>query len=318
MLRDPRRRLRWSATITGAVVAGALGGAAGCTRVGGVEGGLDGLDAGPDAGQADPGHDAGRDDPGRDDAGPGDAGMKTTSDAGPSCADCDADERCLDHPGLGITCVTDCPETRRCGGGRCCPLGSTCQRDGRCRLANLTIDADRVARSVDLRTRHFRAGSCAWEEGCVEDFGDRRLLRFDLRTPNEGRGDLYMGDPDATPELFEYSSCHEHFHFLTFAAYELRAMDGTVAARGHKQSFCLIDVERFDRDARREATYDCQIQGISAGWADVYHKSLDCQWVDVTGVPAGDYLLRVEINTERVLAESNYDDNVVEVPVRID
>ena len=40
--------------------------------------------------------------------------------------------------------------------------------------------------------------------------------------------------------------------------------------------------------------YDCVFQGLSAGWADVYSSDLDCQWLDVTGVPEGDYLLRME------------------------
>jgi hypothetical protein len=49
----------------------------------------------------------------------------------------------------------------------------------------------------------------------------------------------------------------------------------------------------------------------------VYGSGLDCQWVDITSVPNGDYLLRISINPDRVLPESNFDNNVAEVPVRI-
>ena len=40
----------------------------------------------------------------------------------------------------------------------------------------------------------------------------------------------------------------------------------------------------------------CSDQGIQAGWADVYGAHLDCQWIDVTDVPAGIYTLEIEVN----------------------
>jgi hypothetical protein len=48
---------------------------------------------------------------------------------------------------------------------------------------------------------------------------------------------------------------------------------------------------------------------------------LDCQWIDVTGVPPGNYLLRVTINGgpngSHIFAESDYTDNIATVPVTI-
>jgi hypothetical protein len=29
---------------------------------------------------------------------------------------------------------------------------------------------------------------------------------------------------------------------------------------------------------------------LHVGWEDVYPNDIDCQWVDITGVPAGNYL----------------------------
>ncbi len=40
-------------------------------------------------------------------------------------------------------------------------------------------------------------------------------------------------------------------------------------------------------------------------------SDLDCQWLDTTDLEAGEYLLRVEINQHRQIAESSYDNNVV-------
>jgi hypothetical protein len=55
----------------------------------------------------------------------------------------------------------------------------------------------------------------------------------------------------------------------------------------------------------------------------VYEADLPCQWIDVTDVPPGDYVLRATLNQPRpesalpVLVERDYDNNVVEVPVTI-
>jgi hypothetical protein len=45
------------------------------------------------------------------------------------------------------------------------------------------------------------------------------------------------------------------------------------------------------------------------GWADVYDHSLDCQWIDVTGVPAGDYLLRLTVNPSGTFPEAQQSNN---------
>ena len=63
--------------------------------------------------------------------------------------------------------------------------------------------------------------------------------------------------------------------------------------------------------------YNCTSPGIQHGWSDVYGSDLDCQWIDITGLEAGEYQLRVEINQHRQRAESAYDNNAVVVKVLI-
>jgi hypothetical protein len=128
---------------------------------------------------------------------------------------------------------------------------------------------------------------------------------------------MYLGVPDPMNPNFEYSSCHDHFHFNTYAEYNVLAGDGSTAAEGHKQAFCLLDFYHYPGTDGRGAVYDCGRQGIQMGWQDVYSRDLDCQWVDVTDVTPGDYTLRIRINTEHILNESNYDNNEVNVPVTI-
>jgi hypothetical protein len=213
------------------------------------------------------------------------------------------------------SCANECNSFRSCG-TLCCPLGSQCVA-GACELPDLTINAERVGESAILRIRDFEANSCEMQEGCIMADGERTLLRFDLETPNIGEGNLHLGDPTLQTDLFTFSPCHAHYHFDTYASYRLLDASMNVVATGHKQAFCLLDFNRVSDLAPEGAIYDCSFQGIQAGWSDVYSRSLDCQWVDVTGLPAGDYMLEVELNYDHLLGESNYDNNLAQVPVTV-
>ena len=46
-----------------------------------------------------------------------------------------------------------------------------------------------------------------------------------------GAGDLAIGDPNARPDLFEWSPCHGHFHLRGAANYELLSAAGDVVLR---------------------------------------------------------------------------------------
>lgn len=198
-------------------------------------------------------------------------------------------------------------------GGVCCPAGVGCV-DDRCALPDLIVDEVALVQSLRLDEAHFAADDCAVEEGCVGGTGLRRLLRFTLSTPNVGGADLFVGDPARSAEAV-WSACHQHFHMMEFARYRLLREDGTVAAAGHKQAFCLMDTEAWDDSGPIHPRYDCEFQGISRGWTDSYGSGIDCQWVDVTGVPEGNYLLEVVVNGEGRYPESDRTNNEVVVPV---
>lgn len=250
------------------------------------------------------------------DAGPGDAGA---SDAGPPWTG----PGC--NPTEGIECDGDWTDrcTPACAASECCaPLGGAFScvargEDGSCPAANIWLDTSRIGEAA-VEWRYFPPDDCALIEECVDAPGWRRLLRFPTWTPNTGTADLYLGPPDdLAASYFVYSECHDHHHFLGYADYELRASDGTVAAEGHKQAFCLLDFYRYPEEDERGIVYDCDNQGIQAGYQDVYDVDLDCQWVDVTDVAPGEYTLHVELNTQRTLLESDYDDNAADVTVTI-
>jgi hypothetical protein len=221
--------------------------------------------------------------------------------------------------GTGFTCDPTCGSETMC-----CPrdaLMTSCvarTQDG-CTAADLTVSEERAIDTAFVEWAYFAEDSCALVEECVGGTGWRRLLRFETFTPNVGTADLKLGAPDTSNPVFEYSSCHDHFHFKGYAQYDLLAEGGSIAAEGHKQAFCLLDSERTsdDDDVRDRPRYDCDDQGISKGWGDSYTADLDCQWVDVTDVPAGEYQLRIRINESRTLQELRYDNNEITIPIEI-
>lgn len=166
-----------------------------------------------------------------------------------------------------------------------------------------------------ITTETFDPTDCTVIEGHILA-GERRLLRFTTESRNIGGADVVIGDPTNNPN-FEYHPCHDHYHFLGFARYRLLDAQGTVAAVGRKVSFCLLDVLRWNASAVSDSKFTCEYQGIQAGWSDIYDSGLEGQWVDITGVAAGDYTLEVTMNPDHILLESDYTNNVTTIPVTI-
>jgi len=189
---------------------------------------------------------------------------------------------------------------------------------------DLTVDPKRFASQMEIVDRLFDSSSCELIEGSVGGTGYRRLLRFDTVLINGGDGDLVVGSPTdpnnpyVQEGLFIFSPCHQHYHIRGFSNYQLLNLDRTVAAQGHKQAFCLEDLLHYSNDTKSHG-YHCAFQGITTGWADWYFKQLSGQWIDITGVPEGDYIVHVEINAAESFDEgknkySNVIEQVIHVP----
>jgi hypothetical protein len=187
--------------------------------------------------------------------------------------------------------------------------------------------------TAGVTTETFTASNCNVAEGSSQA-GARRLLRFDFATPNLGDGDLVIGDPSLHPEWFQWGLCHNHWHFREYAAYRLWTVAGYLqwqAARsddpnatadevlaahpelqsaflaGHKQGFCAKDVDWYLLVPSHFPS--CDFQGITLGWADRYIAFLDGQFVDVTGVAPGPYVLEAEANPQHFYLEKSYSNN---------
>lgn len=214
-----------------------------------------------------------------------------------------------------------------CGEGQiCCPIGVRTEcvpidADG-CNVPDLVVTESETTSTFGIEFVNADADPCLLEEACVGGPGRRRVLVFNARTLNIGSGDLIVGSPSPTNMDFAYSACHGHYHFSDFATYDLLDESGNVAAAGHKQSYCVRDEKRVLNEpwvSQKPVYDDCGggLQGISRGWSDVYKVGLDCQWVDITAVPAGSYFLRVRVNPDRRIYELAYDNNEIIVAVII-
>jgi Lysyl oxidase len=185
---------------------------------------------------------------------------------------------------------------------------------------DLVVDPQRFVSQMEIVDRLFTESDCALEEGAVGALGVRRILRFDTVVMNSGDGDLVVGDRsdpnNPFAEFFEFAPCHGHFHIRDFSVYELLNTDRTLVIAAHKQGFCMEDSLKYDGGKARG--FDCAFQGITSGWGDWYFKQLTGQWIDITGVPEGDYIVRIRINTANTFDEgTNRYVNNVETSIHI-
>jgi len=188
---------------------------------------------------------------------------------------------------------------------------------------DLVLDLAATVPVFDLRSFAPDACELAAADRCIEHPGARTLLRFAVLALNRG-DDLVLGVPSDGDPKWVVSRCHGHYHFETFARYELRRADGTgTAIAGQKRSFCVEDNTRAGAAASGRkycCTPECgNVQGIQRDWGDLYPETLPCQWIDVTDVAPGAYRLCVEINYPSPfrLPESRVDNNAGCVDVTI-
>ena len=205
-------------------------------------------------------------------------------------------------------------------------------------MPDLTPYVPALQQNVHEELKAIAANDCTLQpsDHCVDGPGLRKLLRFSVLVLNRGDADLFLGEPTVDDPRFVFSQCHNHFHFDTFARYELRPRGGTTPIKlGQKRSFCIEDL-RADPDApfarscsgdadcdghgkcaNGTCQYNCTYQGIQPGRGDIYESNLDCQWIDTTDVAPGEYDLWVFVNTAGLLPDSDPTNDTAMIPVTV-
>ena len=101
--------------------------------------------------------------------------------------------------------------------------------------------------------------------------------------------------------------------------------------KGNKLGLCFFDVVEMGELASATEqcpgvidplTYvDCDFAGLGVCWADIYEAGLfgiiDGQWIDITGLPSGEYVLENESNATHLITEASYDNNSSAIRIKI-
>lgn len=222
-------------------------------------------------------------------------------------------------------------------------------------LPDLIVRSDVLRDHWVVRIEDLPAEFCSVEEGGITP-GTRKLIRFTVTTPNIGTADIFVGDPNehvaAGDGLFEFATCHNHYHFRHYALYELIDPNTGFVWKAAKRGFCMLDTDPNPQwlggptpgPSKYRNCGEVGIpghQGITAGWADTYNLHLGGQFFVLDGgdgqppVPPGNYILRITVNPPfsakrnepcpfidsngfcHQLPESNYDNNVGQVTINI-
>jgi hypothetical protein len=176
---------------------------------------------------------------------------------------------------------------------------------------DLVVDPSGVV-PITFQTISANTFACAKNESCFTGNGNRRVMRFGNAIANRGNADIIIGTPPPDGEsdaIFHWDTCHQHHHLTQIMKYELLNANGVVSV-GRKINFCMADSRPWDPNAPPSAHTCSGIQGITRGWEDVYSPGLDCQWLDITGLPDGTYTLRLTVDPTNKYAEDDETNNV--------
>ncbi len=182
-----------------------------------------------------------------------------------------------------------------------------------CSGPDLRFDSLAFVNSLTMMT--INATACDVDEGCVTGYGTRYVVAFTSKIDNIGPLDYYLGNPALNPTVFNTVNCHGHSHYEGYGDYRLYDTSNVIIPVGHKNGFCVMDLCGFGQ-------YTCGNMGISAGCYDVYGVGTQCQWIDITDVPDGEYRLAIIVNSNHLPDalnhyEINHANNAVQICINI-
>lgn len=129
--------------------------------------------------------------------------------------------------------------------------------------------------------------------------------------------------PTVATMVYDSADGHNHWHVKNLVSYDLFQMNGAHVATASKIGFCFNDNSSFNLElpgapanpvygpapnsicAGNDPQATSVLMGLSVGWADDYGWSLPGQFVDITGIAAGNYALKGHVDVIHWFTQSN-------------
>ena len=185
----------------------------------------------------------------------------------------------------------------------------------------------RLVRTADGHRRlRFTSLILNLGKGPLETLGYRKSLKTKTMHIRQRIYDTAGGHRTiVTTALAKYAGDgHNHWHVQKVAGYELFAPtgEGPALRRGAKVGFCFFDTRLYrpslprspasrkylERGCGTRASHSIKV-GLSVGWSDIYPWNFAWQWVDVTGLAAGQYLLKLTADPGGSFVETRENNN---------
>jgi hypothetical protein len=129
--------------------------------------------------------------------------------------------------------------------------------------------------------------------------GDELSVVQQIQEPGGG-----FSEHSTAATMFYSGDGHDHWHVRNLQEWTLQNLNAQVLARGAKTGFCFWD--NYDYGATTDAYYHpfttdaCEIapdgtvpMGLSVRWGDRYPSNIAFQYIDISGLPNGDYTVTV-------------------------
>ncbi|MDQ3517369.1 MAG: lysyl oxidase family protein [Gemmatimonadota bacterium] len=130
--------------------------------------------------------------------------------------------------------------------------------------------------------------------------------------------------------MFFAGDGHTHWHVRDLATYELKNTAATIKRTGEKHGFCFFDNKpsfltlpdapqsaQYLKAGCGEASDTTVTTGLSIGWGDRYAAGLPDQYIDITGLPSGEYTLTATVDEQGFLTERCEANNTTTAVLRI-
>ncbi len=129
--------------------------------------------------------------------------------------------------------------------------------------------------------------------------------------------------------MFYAEDGHNHWHVRDLERYTIHPVNSdTELGRGAKTGFCFSDNATYRLSlptAPQLPVYgSCGLadatavtMGLSVGWGDVYGSELAWQWIDISGLSPGDYVVRARADPQAMFTEATVANNMTWTKIRI-